>query len=345
MFAPSVLGTANAISAGWGNMGAGVTYLIMPAIFGGIRQHLPTWQAWRVVFVIPVGICILVALCDLLFATDTPHGDWLKLRCEEAAKGSGSSLSTTSSLDQQEQKLEKGIVATQVDAATSDDEESIQEVKKNESAFESFKGFCKVLINPAVLVMITHYACSFGTELAIDNVIGQVFKTKFSLDPSTASYIGSIFGLLNICSRLAGGLFSDFMAHRLHLPGRIAAQLMAMMLEGAFLIGFSFGLTSMTIAIVLMVFFSFFVQFVCGTTFGIVPFVDPLNNGKVMGVVGAGGNLGGLVFNLMFRGFNDKFEQAFLTLGCITVGVGLIGCASLRVQNKTMWHIIGKRYA
>ena len=33
MFAPNVVGTANATSAGWGNLGGGVTQLAMPALF------------------------------------------------------------------------------------------------------------------------------------------------------------------------------------------------------------------------------------------------------------------------------------------------------------------------
>ena len=34
MFAPNVVGTANATSAGWGNLGGGVTQFAMPALFG-----------------------------------------------------------------------------------------------------------------------------------------------------------------------------------------------------------------------------------------------------------------------------------------------------------------------
>ncbi len=33
MFAPKVKGTANAIAAGWGNLGGGVTNMVMPLIF------------------------------------------------------------------------------------------------------------------------------------------------------------------------------------------------------------------------------------------------------------------------------------------------------------------------
>src|SRR6187549_3383961 len=36
MFAPNVVGTANAMTAGWGNLGGGVTQMVMPLLFGGL---------------------------------------------------------------------------------------------------------------------------------------------------------------------------------------------------------------------------------------------------------------------------------------------------------------------
>ena len=351
MFSPSVVGTANAIAGGWGNMGAGVTYLVMPAIFGGIRHYLPVSKAWRVVFVIPAGICILVATAVLLLSTDTPNGDWLKQndRTDEAMDGLPSMEKGPGRANE---KLPAKISVGEDDAGKddevgaevlpADDENFIEDVKRDESTLSTIRNFFKVLIKPAVLIMMCTYACSFGIELSIDNIIGQAYEKEFHLQPSKAAYIGSIFGLLNICSRLSGGLFSDFMAHRLHIPGRILALLMGMILEGVFLIGFSAGLVSLSTSITLMVFFSFFVQAVCGLTFGIVPFIDPVNNGKVMGIVGAAGTLGGLIFNLMFLGFGTHYASAFLCLGCVALGVAIIGCASLRVQNNTIWHIYNR---
>ena len=308
MFSPSVVGAANAMAAGWGNMGAGITYLAMPAIFGGVRRSLPLSKAWRVVFVIPASLCILVAIIILLFATDTPHGDWLeendgaadhglpsmkKKNCREAEE---------SSIKIRDGKDDNKDNEVETEILPAEDEDSIADVRRNESALSALQNFFRVITNPAVLITASTYACSLGVELTMDNVIGTVYEKEFHLNPSTASYVGSIFGLLNICSCISGGLFSDYMAHRLHIPGRILALLIGMVLEGVFLIGFSFGLRSGSLptSIVLMVFFSFFIQAVCGLTFGIVPFVDPVNNGKVMGIVGAAGSLGGLMSTLCF---------------------------------------------
>ncbi|KAI9498884.1 major facilitator superfamily domain-containing protein [Zychaea mexicana] len=354
MFAPSIVGTANSLSAGWGNMGAGITYLVMPAIYDGIAAHTSNAIAWRVTFVVPAGICIVVAIINYFFATDTPHGDWLVLRRQEAeGQYCDSSSSSITSIESPDQKMEIGVAivgtAEEVNNIRGDktnDDESIVDVKRNQSFGETMLTFGKVFCKPPVLIMIVHYACSLGAELAIDNVIGDVFREHYNLAPSTAAYIGSVFGLMNLFSRVCGGLLSDYFAHRFHLPGRILAHFVLMTLEGIFLIGFSFGLdTNMPTAIVLMIFFSFFVQAVCGSTFGIVPFVDPLNNGKVMGMVGAGGNIGGIVFNLMFRQFQPHFHKAFLCLGCIALGAGVIGNLMLRVQGKGLLHLFGGRYA
>jgi NNP family nitrate/nitrite transporter-like MFS transporter len=353
MFAPSVVGTANAITGGWGNMGAGVTYVLMPAVYDGIRRRLSQAQTWRVVFIIPAGICILVAILDLAFGADTPQGDWLKRRIASTEQPGlpASEKERSRNVDEDDgsennknvAEKERPIVVVQP-VKNDDEEEVIGDVVRDESPIMAILNSFRVLADPPVVIMVVIYACSFGVELAIDNVIGRVFQVKFKLDPSTAAYIGSIFGLLNLFSRLTGGLFSDLLAHRLHMPGRILALLVSMSLEGIFLIGFGCGLINLSTSIVLMIFFSFFVQHVCGSSFAIVPFIDPVNNGKVMGIVGAGGNLGGLVFNLMFRGFGTQFREAFICLGAISLGVAIIGCALLRVQGKTIWQL-GRKHA
>ncbi len=53
MFSANVVGTANAVAAGWGNMGSGVTYLLMPVLYSGFQNIYPDFIAWRVCFFIP----------------------------------------------------------------------------------------------------------------------------------------------------------------------------------------------------------------------------------------------------------------------------------------------------
>ncbi|NHE56188.1 NarK family nitrate/nitrite MFS transporter [Cyclobacterium sp. GBPx2] len=76
MFAPNVVGTANATSAGWGNMGGGVTQMIMPVIFAlFISLGFLEAEAWRYAMMVPGFAMILTALAYYKWTTDFPEGN------------------------------------------------------------------------------------------------------------------------------------------------------------------------------------------------------------------------------------------------------------------------------
>jgi NNP family nitrate/nitrite transporter-like MFS transporter len=81
MFAPNVVGTANATVAGWGNMGGGVTLMVMPLIFAVfIGMGYVSVEAWRYSMVIP-GVALFIMGFVYYFATqDTPDGNLRALR-------------------------------------------------------------------------------------------------------------------------------------------------------------------------------------------------------------------------------------------------------------------------
>ena len=96
MFAPEIVGTANATAAGWGNLGGGVTQMAMPLLFGGfVNLGLGSFLSWRLAMV-TAGVALLLSGVAYYFLTeDTPEGDVRKLRAEgrlEAARGSGGFL-------------------------------------------------------------------------------------------------------------------------------------------------------------------------------------------------------------------------------------------------------------
>ena len=81
MFAPNVVGTANATSAGWGNLGGGVTQMIMPLIFSMFLWFgLSDAISWRMSMVVAGGVCLLTGLAYYLFTTDLPDGNFKELR-------------------------------------------------------------------------------------------------------------------------------------------------------------------------------------------------------------------------------------------------------------------------
>lgn len=76
MFAPNVVGTANATTAGWGNLGGGVTQMIMPLVFAGfVGLGFMDHEAWRYAMVIPGLAMIITGICYYKFTTDFPQGN------------------------------------------------------------------------------------------------------------------------------------------------------------------------------------------------------------------------------------------------------------------------------
>lgn len=84
MFAPNVVGQANATSAGWGNLGGGVTQLAMPIIFSVFVVGFGLSEAvgWRLSMVL-VGVAIFLTGIAYYFLTqDAPDGNFKELRAK-----------------------------------------------------------------------------------------------------------------------------------------------------------------------------------------------------------------------------------------------------------------------
>lgn len=81
MFAPNVVGTANATTAGWGNLGGGVTQLLMPAIFSGfLAVGLTSYWSWRASMLVAGVVCLLTGIAYFFLTQDTPEGNYRELR-------------------------------------------------------------------------------------------------------------------------------------------------------------------------------------------------------------------------------------------------------------------------
>ncbi|KAF3902959.1 hypothetical protein ABW20_dc0101711 [Dactylellina cionopaga] len=77
-FDKNVVGAANAITAGIGNAGGGITYFVMPAIYDSFvhDRGLSSHVAWRVSYVVPGILIVAMAIAILAFGEDTPNGPW-----------------------------------------------------------------------------------------------------------------------------------------------------------------------------------------------------------------------------------------------------------------------------
>ena len=84
MFAPNCVGTANATTAGWGNLGGGATHLLMPALFALLVGPLALSEkiGWRLAMGIAGGLCFLMGIAYYRFTQDTPEGNFSQLRAQ-----------------------------------------------------------------------------------------------------------------------------------------------------------------------------------------------------------------------------------------------------------------------
>src|SRR5207237_8100554 len=60
MFAPNIVGTANATAAGWGNLGGGVTQTVMPLLFTffAVMVGVGQYWGWRLAMLIAGVLCL-----------------------------------------------------------------------------------------------------------------------------------------------------------------------------------------------------------------------------------------------------------------------------------------------
>lgn len=81
MFAPNCVGTANATSAGWGNLGGGVTQMVMPLVMGGFLAFgLSAAASWRAAMIVPGVLLLLTGIAYNRLTRDTLDGDFTELR-------------------------------------------------------------------------------------------------------------------------------------------------------------------------------------------------------------------------------------------------------------------------
>ncbi|VXD13992.1 NarK family nitrate/nitrite MFS transporter [Marinoscillum sp. 108] len=80
MFAPNVVGTANATTAGWGNLGGGVTQQVMPVVFAGVLAYVGAEHlAWRYAMIGPGVLLFVMGFVYYRFTQDTPEGNYKDL--------------------------------------------------------------------------------------------------------------------------------------------------------------------------------------------------------------------------------------------------------------------------
>ena len=89
MFAPNVVGTANATVAGWGNAGGGATQALMPLLMAALIMFgVGEAFGWRVALLVPGVLMIVVGVLYWKFTQDAPQGNFDDVRAAGQSIGS-----------------------------------------------------------------------------------------------------------------------------------------------------------------------------------------------------------------------------------------------------------------
>ncbi len=97
MFAPNVVGTANAAAAGWGNSGGGATQTLMPLMLAALVS-LGVEQAfgWRLALLVPGVLMLVMAFLYWRYTQDCPAGNYSTLRASGLMPAGGKKAGWTS---------------------------------------------------------------------------------------------------------------------------------------------------------------------------------------------------------------------------------------------------------
>ena len=284
MFAPNCVGTANATTAGWGNLGGGVTQMAMPAIFALLvgTFGLSDAMGWRMSMVLAGLVCAATGIVYFFCTQDTPLGNFAELR-------------------------QRGLIADKKSTRG-----SFLEAASDYRVWALFViyGACfgiELTINNVAALYFVDYFEYFQT---MDNVKAL----------SMAGLIAGLFGLMNIFARTLGGFFGDKAGARWGLGGRVKWLFVALFCEGLALMLFS-QMDTLLLAIPSLILFSLFVQMSEGATYSVVPFISKRALGSVSGIVGAGGNAGAVAAGFLFKSENLSWPTALFVLGAAVTTV------------------------
>ena len=135
------------------------------------------------------------------------------------------------------------------------------------------------------------YMITFGSELAVVSILPLFFKDTFGLSLPVAGFLGASFGMTTFFARPAGGWLSDAYGRRnvlnVCLVGTAGGYAAMSAMGQATGLAFAVGATFLC---------SLFVNAGNGAVYAMLPMIKRRLTGQIAGMVGAFGNVGGVLF-------------------------------------------------
>lgn len=340
------LGTAEGYYGGWGNFGSAAAALTLPVLASSLADGEGAWR-WG------VGTAGLLAavygVCFLLMARDVPDG---KTYQRAAARKPGLQVTSRPAVF--------GLMALQVPLAVAlgfvvyrlnadfttttpkgpktfpgvigDGTAAVlyavvaawlayqihAVVKSNREVLRGGAAAVEPYRFAPVGLLAIAYMVTFGAELTMASWLPSFFKTLFDMDTADAATAAACFAGTNLLTRPFGGWLSDRTGRRkLTLLGLLAGAFLSYLvlwrIDPGWPVWQSVGLLALA---------SVFIQGGNGAVYAIVPQIQHRLSGQISGLVGAYGNVGGVLFTSLI--FLQVVPQTvFLVIGLASLGAGL----------------------
>ncbi|KAI8891729.1 major facilitator superfamily domain-containing protein, partial [Globomyces pollinis-pini] len=282
-----------------------------------VTQHnMSLHVAWRVSFlIVPFALIVSTAIAILLFGDDCPQGKW-ENRHMHLKKNEKPSIVEISNIPEDVNTM-AFIDRTAPNETSTDSLATLAVVTDDVSSGGGSAWsvvFSKETFLPGML-----YLCSFGAEIAVEGMISGFFMKHSRLDGSNwteaqAGGYASIFGLMNFVTRPLGGYIADLIYKHYSTVGKKWWVLSLVAMEGiAFIVIGCLPTLRVGGVVALMSVVALAMELGNGANYALVPHLNPSRNGLVSGMVGAFGNLGGIVFALVFRFSVTPFQGMWIS--------------------------------
>lgn len=159
-----------------------------------------------------------------------------------------------------------------------------------------------------VAILNWAYFVTFGTELAVVSMLAMFYVSWFDIPKVTAALLAGIYPFLNLIARPGGGWVSDRIGRRRTLIIVFAGIAASFLMLGV--IGKEWPVW---LVVLLTVFGGIFSKMGSGAVYAMVPLVQRRMTGQIAGMVGAFGNVGGVIF-LTVNSLVD-YNQFFMVIG------------------------------
>ena len=285
MFAPNIVGTANALAGGWGNMGGGVTQKVMPVLFAAFMAHeVSAASSWRLCMLVAGIACLLTGVAYFFTTQDTPAGNIIDLRRRGIAPAGKPKSFSAAAADYRTWAL-FALYACSFGV----------ELTIDNNAHKYFHKYFFMDLGTAGWV-----ALSFGGLSLVARPFGGFISDKLSRGGGLNSRVRWLFAIIF----MQGVTMMIFASMEYHGTGQPMGPMALVPMLASFIL------------------FGVFVCAGCGATYAIVPFVNPKAVGSVSGIVGAGGNFGAVAMGFLFGAVN--WHHSMMVLGGIVTACSFL---------------------